>query len=242
MQKKILIADSNCEYRRALAAELADWPQVRICGDGLQTLTQLYEFQPDYLVLDLMVTEISGISLLKKAREEGILPPTLVTSTFYGQPMTEALERLGVGYAISKPCRPGAIVSALDDLMASDPGRNLRPSTAEGAVGGVLTDLGFCVSHSGYRYCRDAIGMLLADPALRVTKDIYPPLGKRANCQAGSVEKCIRDAITIAWNSGDKKLWARYFPGPGGQPCKPSNRVFLCAVAEHLAQMFPLAR
>lgn len=234
MQKKILIVDSSYEYRRALAAALANRPHVLICEDGVEALTQLHEFRPDYLVLDLMIPGIGGISLLKKAQEEGILPPTLVTSNFYGQPMTAALERLGIGYAISKPCCPSAIVSALEDLMASTPGKTIRLPTAEGIVGGVLMDLGFCVSHSGYRYCRDAIVMLLADSTLRVTKDIYVPIAKQANCQQGSVEKCIRDAIHIAWNVGDKRVWARYFPGPGGRPYKPSNRVFLCAIAEHL--------
>ena len=212
-----------------------------ICEDGWEAMTQLREFRPDYLVLDLMIPGIGGISLLKKAQEEGNLPPTLVTSNFYGQPMTAALERLGIGYAISKPCCPSAIVSALEDLMASAPGKAIRLPTAEGMICEVLMDLGFCVSHSGYRYCRDAIIMLMADPTLRVTKDIYVPIARQVNCQKESVEKCIRDAIAIAWNVGDKGRWARYFPGPGGRPYRPSNRVFLCAIAEHLTHSGVLA-
>lgn len=241
MHSKILIVDGSYEYRRALEAALCTYADVMVCDNGVQALDHLYTFQPDYLVLDLMITGIDGIFLLKKLWEERKLPPTVVTSIFFSRPVTEALERMGIGCAISKPYRPGSIVSALEDLMASSSGEP-DLSIDKRMVSGVLMELGFRVSHSGYRYCRDAVVMLMKDPSLRVTKDIYHPLAKEANCQKESVEKCIRDAITIAWKAGDKQVWGRYFSSPEVYARKPSNRVFLCAVAEYLNRMLPMAQ
>lgn len=53
---KLLIADGNEEFRRALAAELQGAYHVRCCGDGKEALSLLRSFVPDVLVLDLMLS------------------------------------------------------------------------------------------------------------------------------------------------------------------------------------------
>ena len=47
---KLLIADGNEEFRRALAAELQGAYHVRCCGDGKEALSLLRSFVPDVLV------------------------------------------------------------------------------------------------------------------------------------------------------------------------------------------------
>ena len=57
---KLLIADGNEEFRRALAAELQGAYHVRCCGDGKEALSLLRSFVPDVLVLDLMLPELDA--------------------------------------------------------------------------------------------------------------------------------------------------------------------------------------
>lgn len=74
---KLLIADGNEEFRRALAAELQGAYHVRCCGDGKEALSLLRSFVPDVLVLDLMLPELDGISLLQSAASAGLCPMVL---------------------------------------------------------------------------------------------------------------------------------------------------------------------
>lgn len=101
---KLLIADGNEEFRRALAAELQGAYHVRCCGDGKEALSLLRSFVPDVLVLDLMLPELDGISLLQSAASAGLCPMVLVTSRFYNDYILGALGELSVGYMMRKPC------------------------------------------------------------------------------------------------------------------------------------------
>ena len=99
--RKLLIADGNEEFRRALAAELQGAYHVRCCDDGKEALSLLRSFAPDVLVLDLMLPGLDGISLLQSAAASGLCPMVLVTSRFYNDYVLTALGELSVGYMLS---------------------------------------------------------------------------------------------------------------------------------------------
>lgn len=113
---KLLIADGNEEFRRALAAELQGAYHVRCCGDGKEALSLLRSFVPDVLVLDLMLPELDGISLLQSAASAGLCPMVLVTSRFYNDYILGALGELSVGYMMRKPCDIPATAARIGDL------------------------------------------------------------------------------------------------------------------------------
>ena len=85
--RKLLIADGNEEFRRALAAELQGAYHVRCCDDGKEALSLLRSFAPDVLVLDLMLPGLDGISLLQSAAASGLVPwcwsPPAFTMTMF---------------------------------------------------------------------------------------------------------------------------------------------------------------
>ena len=94
---KLLIADGNEEFRRALAAELEGAYRIRCCADGKEALSLLRSFVPDVLVLDLMLPALDGISLLQSAVGAGLCPMVLVTSRFYNDYILGVLAELSVG-------------------------------------------------------------------------------------------------------------------------------------------------
>ena len=95
--RKLLIAESSEEYRVALAESLTGEYHVRTCADGIQTQQLLRSFQPDILVLDLMLPGMDGITLLQLAREEGPLPMVLAQSRYISD---FVLDALGNGHRI----------------------------------------------------------------------------------------------------------------------------------------------
>lgn len=236
MLTKILIVDANEEFRSALADELRPDHTVRTCGNGLQALELLRSVHPDFLVTDLMLPGLDGLSLMKTANQEGICPPTIATSTYFSQYAAKALEELNVEYMMLKPCQISALASRVDDLMCQSPAPVFCLPSPYSAVTTVLLELGFPTSRKGFRYCREAILLLSADPGLQITKEIYPAVAKAYDTEPESVEKNIRDVITAAWQNRDDALWRRYLPiAPNGQIPRPSNSVFLTHLSEVLS-------
>lgn len=67
---KILIADDNEANRELLEAYLADVEcDTQIAVDGQDTLDQVKSFQPDLILLDVMMPKLSGFEVCKKLKQ-----------------------------------------------------------------------------------------------------------------------------------------------------------------------------
>lgn len=243
MLTKILITDSSDEFRFALEEELRSSFTVRSCQDGLQALELLRSYRPDFLVMDLMIPGIDGLTLLQKAKQEGLCPPVLVTTSFVCGYIVDALQQYNVAYMILKPCELSAITSRISDLA----GRIVPPlffqPSAYSVVTSALMELGIPTKRGGFHFCREAILMLGDNPSLQVTKHIYPELAKAGGCKAEAVEKSIRDVIVSAYEHRNDAAWRRYFsPAPNGQIPRPSNRMFLSVLSEVLFSVHTAAK
>src|SRR6202040_1566218 len=66
---KIVIADDNVQNVELLEAYLSDFDcEIRTAGDGEETLQVVEEFEPDLLLLDIMMPRLSGFEVCKKIR------------------------------------------------------------------------------------------------------------------------------------------------------------------------------
>jgi len=68
---RILIADdneANCELLEAYLAEISC--EVAIAVDGQETLDKVAAFQPDLLLLDIMMPKLNGFEVCKKIKED----------------------------------------------------------------------------------------------------------------------------------------------------------------------------
>lgn len=235
---KLLIADGTEEFALALSDVLEDAFSIRICSRGREVLSLLHSFQPDLLVLDLMLPELDGISLLQQARREGMRPMVLVTSRFISDYVLETLESLDVGYAMRKPCDICATVERLKDLAQRlGAGENaLLPEPRE-QVSALLLHLGVAARVRGFACLREAVLLMMEDPARPITKEIYPMLGALMDGNAAQMEHAIRGAITKAWRERTPEIWNNYFPqdANGASRC-PTNKEFICRLAASLSQ------
>jgi CheY-like chemotaxis protein len=68
---KILIADDNQPNVELLEAYLGDMDcQIAVAYDGHQTLDMVAEFQPDLLLLDIMMPKLSGFEVCQKLKRD----------------------------------------------------------------------------------------------------------------------------------------------------------------------------
>ncbi|MGL1590378.1 response regulator, partial [Vibrio parahaemolyticus] len=73
-QRRVLVADHSAFNRRTLARFLtwAGIQQVEFAASGLETLAKVIDFQPDLLLLDVVLPEMDGIEVCKRLRQDPV--------------------------------------------------------------------------------------------------------------------------------------------------------------------------
>lgn len=86
---RILIADDNAANRELLEAYLAQVDcDIELAVDGQDTLDKAKSFQPDLILLDVMMPKLSGFEVCRKLKDDPQLSKTMVL-------MVTALNELG---------------------------------------------------------------------------------------------------------------------------------------------------
>ena len=232
---KLLIADGNEEFRRALAAELQGAYHVRCCDDGKEALSLLRSFAPDVLVLDLMLPGLDGISLLQLLFASGIRPLVLATTKLYNDYVVDATAKLGVEYLMIKPCDIRAVVGRVKDLSNSLSKPSLSAPDRRTHVSNLLVSLGVSTKLRGYSYLREPVLYMADNPMASVTKELYPAVARRFGCSSSQVERAIRNAIQGAWSQHPGGAWFQIFQSDAqGIVPRPSNSSFISCLADRI--------
>lgn len=101
----------------------------------------------------------------------------------------------------------------------------------------VLLELGISTKRDGFDYIKNGIILLCEDPALLITKGVYPEIGKCYDPPVSNmqVEQSIRSAITDAWSQRNSRVWGYYFPDAVSRnPQKPTNAELMTRIARIL--------
>lgn len=230
---KLLIADGSEDFRMALVERLRGVYRVCHCADGNQAKELMGSFQPDIMVLDMMLPGFDGISLLQWAVGAGYSPAVLATTKFVSDYVLESADRFGVAYLMVKPCDVRATVARIGDISVRiHPPRNAS-SDPRAHISNLLLALGVPVKLRGYTYLREAILLMAQDPGQSITKILYPAVADLCGCADINVERSIRSAIAAAWENRDETLWKLYFPADSmGYISRPTNGAFISRLAD----------
>lgn len=170
----ILIADSSEEFRSTLTNALQGNYRLFSCRSGKEALDFALETPPDILILDLMLPELDGISLLQLLFASGIRPLVLATTKLYNDYVVDATAKLGVEYLMIKPCDIRAVVGRVKDLSNSLSKPSLSAPDRRTHVSNLLVSLGVSTKLRGYSYLREAVLYMADNPMASVTKELYP--------------------------------------------------------------------
>ena len=232
---KLMIADSSDETRQALEELSQEHCVIRSCADGETALELLRQFQPDILVVDLMLPKTDGLSLLQQLRQWQMRTMVLVQTPISSPYITARLQQLSVDYAVKAPCQLSALQVQIQDFMNQLQASPPQTRCDDLLVSTLLLKLGFAPKLSGYSYLVDAIPLYARDPSQAITKELYVAVGQLHGKDAALVERSIRSAIDKAWQHGDKTLWQKYFRTlPDGSVERPSNGNFITRMAQLL--------
>ena len=223
----LLIADSNDAFRQQLADAFEPYYRTLTCGNGQEALEILCGEHCDCLVLDLMLPELDGISMLEAAVSRGVRPIVIAISPLFTQYTFDVAEALGIGYMIRRPCPVQAVVARMLDLN-----QRVNPIWASREqVNRFLLWLGVPTVYNGYLPLVEALMLLAEDPSQSITKVLYPEVAKRIGSGPKAVERNIRSALEQAWKIRNAERWQQLFPDLND---RPSNSLFFSRVLETL--------
>ena len=215
------IADLEKDY-----LELSGF-DVEVANDGQTGVTKALNENYDLFILDLMLPELDGISMLEIAVAKDIRPIVIAISPLFTQYTFDVAESLGIGYMIRRPCPVQTVVTRMLDLK-----QRVNPVWASREqIHRFLYWLGVPSGYNGYLPLVESLAILAADPSQSITKVLYPEVAKRIGSGPQAVERNIRSALERAWKIRNVERWQLLFPDLDD---RPSNSLFFSRVLETL--------
>jgi CheY-like chemotaxis protein len=120
MANKILIADDNQANRELLEAYLAGVDcQIEIAVDGQDTLAKVKSFQPDLILLDIMMPKLSGFEVCKQLKRDAKLSKIMVlmVTALNEQGDIDRAVAAGTDDFISKPVNRPELVKRVEIML-----------------------------------------------------------------------------------------------------------------------------
>lgn len=233
---RILIADDSRELCDILETFLEMTEHLTCCGkahNGRETLEVINRLLPDVVILDVIMPNFDGISVLESLQENppAKQPLIIITSAIGQDQIIRKAMHLGASYYMIKPYGLRELQSRIE-LIASplieeseSPSDDLRAR-----VTSLIRSLGVPTKVLGYHYMIDAVMLLINDEKL-LAKQVYATLAKSNNTSVDSVESAIRKTIERIFACPNHILVEKF-----GTSRRPSNALFLTVVAEDIKQ------
>ena len=255
---KVMIVDDNKEFVKLLSMFInsqTDMEVVASAYDGKNAVNIINTCKPDILLLDVIMPEKDGLSVLEDmVREESNEKPTTIVMSAIGQEkVTQKAISLGATYYVVKPFDMATLTERLRDLVeeqqvgsvstpmyysSSTINRNNSTSTPiEVRVTNIIHDVGVPAHIKGYQYLREAIIMSVNDTEMlnSITKILYPTIAKKYQTTSSRVERAIRHAIEVAWNRGRMDTIDELFGYTiNAEKGKPTNSEFIALIADKI--------
>ena len=246
----VLLADPGEQYRAAYSNAIGqetDMELVAQTDNGLRAEELITKFQPDVVVLDLVLPNLDGLSLLTHLRAKNASSRVIVTSAICNDQVLMECAELGTTYFMQKPFDPPLLVQRIRQTArprqrTGGAGTQLAAAEPEPSLESVVTDviheIGVPAHIKGYQYLREAILLTIDDMDIinSVTKVLYPEVARKFNTTPSRVERAIRHAIEVAWDRGDIETLQKFFGYTVSNiKGKPTNSEFIAMIADCLS-------
>lgn len=119
---RILIAEDNAEIRALVSSILVEeGHKVSVAQNGQQGLDMLMEDPPDILVLDIMMPQMDGYSVLKELKSAGVKDQMkiLILTAKTSESDWVRGYKLGADSYLTKPFDTDELINAIEDLLSS---------------------------------------------------------------------------------------------------------------------------
>ncbi len=224
--KKLLLAVHSQVVSEELRQCLRGRFEIRRCGDGLAAVSCLRDFCPDVMVIDLMLSNLDGITVIKASHSAGIFPKVIALSDYISPYIADALEQLEVSDLLRYPLDMGAAAARILELSAN------RTVSVQSDIRDIVAVLGFPMGSSGAAITQTALELYMQNPSQPLYKQLYPAVAGLCGGTPDQVERAIRACVESAWKKRNEEIWRLYFAvGKNGRVAKPTNADFLARIS-----------
>lgn len=127
---KVLVIDDEDSFRKSLVGALQKEPafNVKEAGDGYEAGRMIGEFEPDVLVLDLVMPGIDGFRVChdSRAREGGDQTRIIVVTGYPDEVMFQRAREAGADECLAKPVDINTLMDMIRSLYQSPRQRRTR--------------------------------------------------------------------------------------------------------------------
>jgi len=241
MKKQVLIADTDEQFRNKLATILKDSEEFEVMGiaaDGQEALQIAGENRPDIIILDLLLPQYDGISVLDLISVRYADCKAFVATGFISNYIISSLTTRQISALLKKPCTAQCVVDRINEvLQQSDRPIEEKLPALYPQITKMIHDIGVPANIKGYRYLREAIKLAVEDldRVNNMTECIYKPIALADNSTPKRVRTAIMRAIEIAWDRGDLDTLQSFFGYTvSNTKGKPTNSEFIALLADKL--------
>jgi len=251
---KILIAEESAAERHNLREGLrrAGFTSVEEATNGEEALQKLKHGRFDAALVNLLLTRLDGIGLLRNCKESDFAPAPrplfLMLAPVANQTMIADAMNAGADSFLMKPFDMNSLCEHLRRLLAMRGKTSVQAAESstpdiETQVTKIIHQIGVPAHIKGYQYLRTAILLTIQDSDIinSVTKVLYPSVAKKYQTTTSRVERAIRHAIEVAWDRGDVDTLNSYFGYTiQNNRGKPTNSEFIAMIADNLRLKYKL--
>jgi len=119
---KVVVADDSRVMRQIVIRTLRqagyDWWDISEAEDGADALEKIRATQPDFVLSDWNMPEMTGIDLLRNLRSEGNETPFAFVTSEGSPAMREQAEQAGALFLIAKPFTADVFRDTIDPFIA----------------------------------------------------------------------------------------------------------------------------
>lgn len=242
----VLMIDDNIELVKMVKEYFKDNKEIDVtltANDGIEGLNLIENNQDEYdvIVLDLIMPNKDGMSVLKDMREKKLDKKVIVLTSFNTQEVIREASELGISYFILKPFE----LTELEKRILECSSKNnydkktidMKYNNLQVSITKILHELGVPSHIKGYQYIREAVNIIFENPSVigGITKELYPELAQKFNTTTSRVERAIRHAIEVSWNRGNLDFMEEIFGySVDIDKAKPTNSEFMVTIADKL--------
>ena len=240
MKSRILLVarnPENLENEEAYFNASDDYLVVGKASDGNTAIDLFREFEPDFMVLDMLMPERDGLSVLDELGKTDCTIVAVGEENLAGTAM-----RAGADYYMLKPFSPSELDKHLQLLKNNR--KEARTYTRPGNFGvldkkisDIFITVGIPAHIKGYQFLREAVKLAVDNPEIinSITKRLYPEVADKFGTSASKVERAIRHAIEVAWNKGRiESINSMFGIKVYSTNEKPTNGEFIALVADKM--------
>lgn len=118
---RVCLADDQALFRSGIRALLGLFEGLSVVGeaeDGEAAVQKVRECRPDVLLLDVRMPKLTGVQVVSALGAQGILPPTLLLTTFEDDAALVAGLRAGARGFLLKGVTPEVFVEAIRSVAS----------------------------------------------------------------------------------------------------------------------------